>query len=492
MGLKRLCVIALMALVAGCAKGPAPDPLPPGTPVPTPERPVSVALSPATGAPGTRVTVTLRVAEPEQIRNRLDPNSFLGHLCFRECGVSGALASITFTASASEPKLFTGQFTVPPVLPTEAGAAVPIAAGEYPVHIGCVLDQAGGCADRPEVSAPLRVPEAPKTVAWQELREVRAEAVVRLGIMSPVSQSPVAGSKRRAECIFGNLSPQNQEAPPQLLSTDEQGRSLPPIIFREGGPLVGRHGYAGCGAVSLDANYPDSFYLIAARSAGGSEEAVYPTPRFTRDRGLIWAPIPGPEGFEPRKTFVGFTLSAVGVTAWFSKASMENANVPGDQVRGSFTADGGRTWTTVAPACPYTCVWTLRDTGPAIRDGLLRSTDGGRTWSWASYGGTPFSASGFYQVGPGRLEAVAAVPTQYWGLMPLLGSEDGGATWVWTAVPTPPGTWTAAIPGGGFNHPLLELEATGSLLAGYPTGEGKHSWYRLNRGSGSWSEPGTR
>jgi hypothetical protein len=416
--------------------------------------------------------------------------SFLGWICFRACGGGGASTSVTFKPLPGDPRSFTATFTVPIMLRRNEGPGNfdPVVAGEYQIHAACVADQQSGCANRSDVSTTFRVSTGLPTVTWQQLPAGQATPVQRLGAMSTSSRSPLSGSQRSVECVGGNLYPHNGELEPRLQLTDDAGRPLPPIIIREGGPLVGRFGNAGCEDVALDPTDPDSYYLIEAPHAGGSERAVAPLPQFTVDGGATWAPLPAPTGFDASNSFVGFSVTTEGVTAWFSRASLEEPILAGEQIRGSFTRDGGKHWTTVEPSCPggsVTCIWQMRDKPPWIRNGLIRSVDGGTNWNWASFSGSPFAADRVYVLegsGGRVLEAVGGSPVLYWGFMPLLRSEDGGGSWRWVEVPRPPSDWIET-PGAGV---VIRLDPDGALMLGTPDGANQTTWYRLARGSTEW------
>lgn len=400
--------------------------------------------------------------------------------------------SITFTPVPGDPGRFTATFMVPIALQRNEGFGrfEPVTAEEYQVHAACVVDRSSGCANRSEVRTTFQVSTGVSTVAWQGLPAARAVPVPRLGAMSTASHSPLPGSKRSVECVGGNLDPRYGEAPPRLLLTDDAGRTLSPITFAMGGPLVGRHGYAGCENVALDPAHSDSYYIAEAPHAGGANMGAYPLPQFTRDKGATWAPVPAPKGFEARKSFVGFSVTADGVTAWFSRATLEEPDTAKENVRGSMTRDGEKNWTTVELSCPggaEACLWQMRDKPPMIRNGLIHSADGGRHWSWAAVNGMSFPADRVYVLegSAGQvLEAVNATPALYWGFIPLLRSEDGGATWRWVEVPPPPGDWTEA-PG---RTPDIRLTPDGALTVGKTDGANTTRWYRLARGSTEWEE----
>lgn len=483
---KRLVAGLLLLLVAGCSRPLPPPPEP--TPTPEPTAPVQLTLTPEAATPGATITATLQFQEPERLDHRDPDGSFMAWICFASCDGRGASTSLIFRPLPADPRRFTASFTVPLVL--RRTEYEPVVAGEYQIHAACVVDRTGGCADRSDVSTTLRLSTGLESVAWRDLPAAEAIPVPRLGEKSAVSRSPVPGSQRSVECVAGNLYPQTGEAEPMLLRTDDAGRPRAPIVIHEGGPLVGRHGNARCGDLALDPAHPESFYLMEAPHAGGSERAVFPLPYQTMDGGATWAPLPAPTGFDASRSFVGFSVTPEGVTAWFSLARLEAPNPIGEQIRGNFTADGGRTWQTVEPGCPsgsLPCLWQVRELG-LLRDGLIRSTDAGKSWAWVTLGSTPFAVDGAYVLDSSKgvvLEAVGGSPAFYGGLIPLLRSEDGGASWRWVEVPPPPEGWTE-IPGAGL---VLRQAPDGALLLARPDPESPTYWRPLPRGSSEWGSP---
>ncbi len=434
---KRLYGAVLLLLLAGCHYGPpTPPPLPPpeaepGPPAESATPPVTLTLSPGSGGPGTTVTATLHLREPEYLL-RL-PSWF----CFGDCGDAGASTSLSFAPAKGDQTSFSATFTIPALLPQpgSAGRFDPVTAGEYTVYAACVKEHTSGCAFRPEVSTTFQITEGLSRIVRDPLPPGEAEPLPPLGTREPAARSLLTSSRLTAECVSGNFDSRMGE-PPKLLLTDDAGQPLPPLIFQEDGPLFPRHGYAGCGALALDPVRTDSIYLLSAPHAGGTEEAVFPRPYFTADGGINWAPVPAPEGFDPSHTFLGFQSTVDGVTAWFLQTSFDEPTFPAARVQGSFTADGGRSWASTGPTCPaddVPCIWHLGE-----HQGLIYSADGGQTWSWATLGGDPFVAQQVLNQGT-VLEAVEARTTRHRGAAPLLRSEDGGATWHWVDPPPPGG-----------------------------------------------------
>lgn len=497
MSMRKAAAMTALVLMAGCSSGPvsppdqpAPGPVSPPGPAAVPAAPLSLTVSPESSTPGSAVSVTLRVREPHQVARRQADGSLWGWICFRECGGEGVSTSVTFLPAPGDPGLFSAQFIVPVVVRRSDGGVRfdPVAAGEYQIHAACVTEQGKGCASRSEVSTSFRVSAGLGTVDWQRLPADGATPMRRLGSMETTSRSPLPGSQRSVECVAGNLAGPSGEAPPRLLRTDDGGRQLAPINLGKGGPLFGRHGSAGCEAAALDPAHPGTFYILESRHAGGTEPGPYPWPQFTRDGGATWAPVPAPDGFEARMTFVGFTVAEGGVTAWFSQATLEERSFAGERIRGRFTGDGGQSWATVEPTCPGgspACLWQVRDRPPMMRHGLIRSADGGQTWSWAALGGIPLAVDQVYtpEGSDGQvLEAVNGSPVAYWGSIPLLRSGDGGATWLRVEVPPPPGGWFDQF---GNSMPF-RLEPDGALILEKKDGAAPARRYRLARGNTEW------
>ena len=89
------------------------------------------------------------------------------------------------------------------------------------------------------------------------------------------------------------------------------------------------------------------------------------------------------------------------------------------------STDGGRTWETLGspPTYPMTALTATTDGSilyAGAIDGLLRSGDGGRTWKKATFNGSPFAIATSTD---GRTVAVVTRTTEFFR------SSDGGGTW---------------------------------------------------------------
>gem|GEM_PF-5269827 len=493
--LKYMVVATFIVLVSGCASAPSA-----GTgSEQAPGELLAMTISPPSVDAGSTIRISLRAQDPD----RLNLWYYTGWVCFGECSGDGESTPVTFIRSSDDPQLYSADVTVP-VLLTHAqstgedggrteGVYAPVMPGQLPVH-ACIVTKE--CGFQPQASGSVTIVRGVETVAWEDLpadpTAPEPTSVPRLGTMSTSARSPVPDSQRSVECVYGNFDPRMGLEPPRLLVTDDAGNPLPPVVLGSGGnPLFGRLGYADCEAVALDPVRTGTFYLTESPHAGGDGPGAYPWPQFTQDGGATWAPVPAPEGFEARRTFVGFDTASDGVTAWFSQAGMEeSAEIAEGQILGSLTRDGGQTWTTVEPTCPEglaVCLRQLRNRPPLGWNGLIRSTDGGRNWSWAALNGILFRVHDVYVVegSAGQvLEAVYVSMDHSWSFAPLLRSEDGGVTWRYVKVPEVPGGWQE-YPG---HAPEIRLDSTGALLVGKGDSKSPTRWYRLERGSTQWVE----
>lgn len=459
--MKWTAVLALLLLliVAGCSRGQTPVP-PPPEPAPVPQSGISLEISPAGGAPGDQVTLKLKVADPAQIKATMADGSFVAHLCFNGCGRAGRWTGISFARVPGPQGSFAAVYTVPRTLPIgPTDGPVPTPKGAYAITLSCILDQSKGCIEHPDATVQFTVDQPESALSWGNLNLAGAQPVPRLGSFG--QQSSFGGTT--VQCKTGSLTPGDPGGPPELIVTDSRSSSR--IIPLSKAPVRGRHGYVGCQAVAADPKLPGSLYFAEA----DSPPEVNSRPLFTRDGGLTWAEIPVPDG---ATGFAGFQVDEGGVTAWFSQ----------EQIRGSRTADGGATWQTVEPVCPpgALCAWQVRSQiNPPYREGLLLSFDGGKNWQWATDEESQMSALRFYQQGTTLTAAGAYLGDIRTEQAPLLRSADGGRTWTWVEVPPPPGGWDQPTVG----IPDVRVNPDGSLTAGWDVVK---KWYLLDAGAEQW------
>jgi photosystem II stability/assembly factor-like uncharacterized protein len=136
------------------------------------------------------------------------------------------------------------------------------------------------------------------------------------------------------------------------------------------------------------------------------------------------------------------------------------------------TANGGATWTLHTVFSPNAFVlsasfadrlhgWVLIDPQwgvPLSAVGLMRTQDGGATWTWLGEDFTtavqPFAVA-FTDAEHGWLDAVAPAPVAY-------ATSDGGASWRPIALPTPRGGWP--VPSGWY-FVAVRPTVAGGLIA---------------------------
>lgn len=205
-----------------------------------------------------------------------------------------------------------------------------------------------------------------------------------------------------------------------------------------------------------------------------------------------WARVPMPDGLpgEPGPAFRGFSMSAAGVTAWFSVASFTQPVAVPAQVAGMLTSDGGRTWRKVPLTCQGApaCAWQVTTGFLAGQNGLLRSGDGGAHGDWARYQGRPIAALGFWGLGEncdGQYLAVGARVGQQF--VPVLYSPDAGRTWLPVQVPAPPSGWVRDPASPVWEFPAMRPQPDAALLVHRWDGPLEdQTWYRLRPGSKRW------
>jgi hypothetical protein len=284
------------------------------------------------------------------------------------------------------------------------------------------------------LSAVSAQPGNPSTVAWCGRGEI---GVSRAGIVASI---PTGGA---AAALVGlHLQPAPQ-TPPSCVAVAPAGPASDPLAT-----------------------------VLAAFSVAPVQGAppFYDVALTTRDGGRTWLPLPVPPG-TAATGFGGFRYVSGGVEAVFA------ADAPGNGTKQypafdpnrpltEISTDGGRTWTAAPLSCPAAgpCV-TL---GPYLPgncamglglQALLRSSDAGHSWT------PPAVPDQIYPCGEAELfptgtRAVLLVNS----LSPytVVRSTDGGVSWSYVALPRIPGA--PAGQGVGFGPSGITVLPDGSLL----------------------------
>ncbi len=461
-------------LLAGCSQGtvdgePEASDAPPAPvmdAIAPPGAPDRLVITPASGPPGTEVTVQIRLEHPEDAWTSGTGKPWNVQLCWDRCGPRALARTIWPKPSAEDPHLFTSTARVPAYTDGRR-----LREGPLEVMLACATDYDDGCTQRPEATAAFQLTGELPGVDWASLPAGLEQPIPSL-VARPGRVINPANPAHQVECEGGAVVDTMPQPPPRLRITKDGGANWEEISLL-GVRLGQMAGMAGCRTLALDPSQIDTYYLAGTGHTAAAEEGAFPLPLFTADRGVTWQPVPAPPGFERPEMFLRFTVTEAEVIAWYGRqADVEQP----PEVVGLATSDGGATWHPVALGCPAdgACLWEVRDPiyGRVSRR-LMRSEDGGANWRWAEWVGEPVTVlTARFRLIDGGIEAIGQQSLDR-GLVPLLRSEGGGATWVWVDLPEPPGGWQrgTALMAGPEGSLLLLTEA---------------KTLRLDRGQGDW------
>jgi hypothetical protein len=250
--------------------------------------------------------------------------------------------------------------------------------------------------------------------------------------------------------------------------------------------------------VQLDPTYPNTVYAGFEGEEGNSIPPVYLAPMYTTNHGTSWHVIPIPAG-ETIEDFGGFTVEGASVEALFM-GQEDYSNSPEGTVHGQVvaevTSNGGQTWSPTTLGCPSDgpCmsfgpyIWgncnMSNDTQGVLLGSPGATASSGVTWtdsSWVTSVNSCFSQQ--LVVSSSRDLFLLDPASEY----PLLRSTDGGETWSnWSLPPI------AAVNYGPDSPPItnsLVLAPDGSLFASISTNATPtQELYRLYPGATSWCE----
>jgi len=254
-----------------------------------------------------------------------------------------------------------------------------------------------------------------------------------------------------------------------------------------------------CTTVLLDSRYRSSVYAGFGSEQGGSMPPVYLAGLYTTDRGAIWHTVPTPPG-ESVASFGGFTTEGDSVLALFAGIGSVVNNTPGGTTNGlvsaEVTSNGGVTWSPTTLGCPTSGPCTTfgpYNTGycnmsNAPQSLLIGPSNGtksaGVKWtrsSWVTSVNSCFSQQLVVTSPHGLLLLDPSSPYK------LLKSTNGGATWTYFALPSIPGMNAGADSAPADNS--LVLAPDGSLFASVTTPNGqREELFRLLPAATSWCQ----
>jgi len=242
-------------------------------------------------------------------------------------------------------------------------------------------------------------------------------------------------------------------APDQIRLSQDGGQTWEEAIPTQGISAVAEEsGYtifdsaSACISVTLDPEYPGSFYTVysTAQEQYGAPPIFY-MGFFTTDNGSTWQLVLPPQSatFED---FGGFwNLGGETVEALFNKPGQTSD--PTANILVQKTADGGITWQPGELSCPQSgpCLrWgpaasNIPGMGSPLPQGILVSSDAGQTWS-AVYppaelrAPSPNQLAAFSDQEIAIISGSSALATES-EAPPLRLSEDSGLTWQVVALP---------------------------------------------------------
>jgi hypothetical protein len=213
---------------------------------------------------------------------------------------------------------------------------------------------------------------------------------------------------------------------------------------------------------------------------------------YTLNSGATWNLVPAPPGLNV-EDFAGFTTDTRGVAALFATPYVDNGINAGVTLRDEVTADGGRTWSPSTLSCPATgpCVnfgptelgnCAMNGTGQPFLEGSPSTSTTPVRWSstsWVTLVNTCFSQQ--LVTSSARDELLLDPSSPY----PLLRSVDGGTTWSNIDLPAISGSTLGSDDPSDVNSLLLVPD--GTLFASLSNTAGtKQRLYRLDPGGASW------
>jgi hypothetical protein len=246
---------------------------------------------------------------------------------------------------------------------------------------------------------------------------------------------------------------------------------------------------SACISVTLDPEYPGSFFIVfaTAQEQFGAPPIFY-MGFFTTDNGSTWQLVSPP----PSATLEGFggfwNLGGETIEALFTKPGQ--ISDPSANILVQETADGGRTWQPGELSCPQSgpCLrWgpaasSIPGMGSPLPQGILVSSDRGQTWSVVDppvelRAPSPNQLAAFSDQEIAIISGSSALTTES-EAPPLRLSEDSGLTWQMVALPP------ISLENADLNYyPGLQILPDESFLAQSPESS---TWFWLSSSDSIW------
>jgi hypothetical protein len=337
---------------------------------------------------------------------------------------------------------------------------------------------------------PLRIGQSPW---WASLGKVSYLSSTYSG---PTAVDPVTSSRLVGWCepsgvvVTGGTT--SVAIPTIGIANALQGSTLH-IMSRPSGPQQ-------CIDVHLDPHYPNSVFAGFTTGQGNSIPPVYMAPLYTTNAGTTWRTVPIPKGLTI-EGFGGFFIEGSEVVALFENlGGNSNQSIPfgtnNGYVTTEVTSNGGESWTTSTLGCPSSgpCVtfgpYQLGHCGmtsnnqPLLVGPLSAVRASGMKWRNSTWVTTVNNCFAQQLVASSPREMFLLDPSSEY---PLLRSTNGGTTWSNFKLPSIAGTIYSPD-----SFPLtnsLVLAPNGSLFASVTTSSGnRQKLFRLYPAAKSWCQ----
>lgn len=423
-------------------------------------RPISLTLSPDSGAPGTIVRVsgwaplTEIIGKPfgyQLVWNTDGKTSSYGGLGSVQQSFNGDISGEFHVPASVAPlgslQLGSNSVALQYILTAKPGTSVTL--GNTPFNI-----------IRPRTWAEIG--------AFHPLYTTTNQAAFSFSQPSPVAVNDgtvAVGSTPGVVWLRENKTWQSISL--SALTSLSSGTGYPVTVFRGSPPLAS--------SITFEPRFPNSLFLAveAVYQKYGSAPPMYNTPYYTTDLGKSWNQVPLPSGYTVGE-FGGYLQRGTAVIAYFIRQN---------QWATETTYDGGQSWTVNAalpspklgPALNFGAVpnGNFGQMGNGQTEQLLRENAQGQwisSTSFTNMEGTITLAA---------LSSHSALLLQANNPYPVQLTENRGKTWQYIALPPIAGSQN------GANYQGLGMLANGDILAQVSLDSGS-GWFVLIPGANQW------